>query len=60
MSGEVFDKALFLYQTAINLVSDDIEEEYRTDAIVIIVTALTSMSNCFLSMNVRPRDPAHV
>ncbi|KAK8828124.1 hypothetical protein WA538_002637 [Blastocystis sp. DL] len=51
VSGEVFDKALFLYQTAINLVSDDIEEEYRTDAIVIIVTALTSMSNCFLSMN---------
>ena len=60
MSGEVFDKALFLYQTVINLVSDDIEEEYRTDAIVIIVTALTSMSNCFLSMNVRPRSTAHV
>lgn len=60
MSGEVFDKALFLYQTAINLVSDDIEEEYRTDAIVIIVTALTSMSNCFLSMNVRPFFVAHV
>lgn len=60
MSGEVFDKALFLYQTAINLVSDDIEEEYRTDAIVIIVTALTSMSNCFLSMNVRLRSTAHV
>lgn len=56
----MFDKALFLYQTAINLVSDDIEEEYRTDAIVIIVTALTSMSNCFLSMNVRPRSTAHV
>ena len=60
MRGEVYDKALFLYQTAINLLSDDIEEEYRTDAIVIIVTALTSMSNCFLSMNVRSRFVAHV
>ena len=60
MSGEVYDKALFLYQTAINLVSDDIEEEYRTDAIVIIVTALTSMSNCFLSMNVCPCCVAHM
>ncbi len=50
MNGEIYDKALFLYQSALNLCAD-IDKQYQADATVIIVTSLTSMCTCFLSLN---------
>ena len=51
MNGEIDDKALLLYQSALNLCAD-IDKQYQADATVIIVTSLTSMCTCFLSLNV--------
>ena len=49
LGNGIYDKALYLYQNAVNLVSE-VDDDYRIDSLVIVITCLCNMCTCFLSL----------
>ena len=62
MQAKEYRNALYLYQNAINIINDSLDEDYRVDVsqrvspdlqgIVLVVTCLSNMCSCFLVLGV--------